>query len=192
MGQVTLWMQMSLDGFAEGPDSNAQWPVVDEELSESFLDELAQADMFLYGRKTYEIVAAFWPWADADPAISEFYVKFARCWKRMPKVVFSRTLASAPWNTTVIRRNLVEEVAALKARPNCNMVLFGGPQTASTFMKYDLIDEYRLFVHPVLLGGGTPLFPTSIEKAGLELVDVVTFDSAVILVHYQRTAVAAA
>ncbi len=191
MGHITLWMQMSLDGFAEGPDSDAYWPVVDEELSESFLGQLAQADMFLYGRKTYDIMAAFWPWADADPAISEFYVDFARCWKKTPKVVFSRTLGSAPWNT-VVRRNLVEEVTALKARPNCNMVLFGGAQTASTFMKYNLIDEYRLFVHPVLLGGGTSLFPTSAHKAGLELVDVMTFDSAVVLVHYQRAAQVAA
>jgi RibD C-terminal domain len=107
--------------------------------------------------------------------------------KRTPKVVFSKTLTSAPWNTTV-RPNLVEEVTALKTRPNCNMVLLGGAQTASTFVKYNLIDEYRLFVHPVLLlGGGTPLFPTSTEQAGLELVAVMTFDSDVVHVHYQRS-----
>ncbi|MFY1621131.1 dihydrofolate reductase family protein [Micromonospora sp. WMMD736] len=185
-------MQMSLDGFAEGPDNDAHWPVVDEELSESFLDQLAQADMFLYGRKTYEIMARFWPWADGDPAISPFYVDFARCWKQTPKVVFSNTLASAPWNTTVLNGNLLEEVTELKARRNCAMVLFGGAQTASAFMKHNLIDEYRLFVHPVLLGGGTALFPTSAQMAGLELVDVTTFDSAVVHVHYQRAAQVAA
>ncbi|MGQ4619669.1 dihydrofolate reductase family protein [Nocardia sp. R7R-8] len=188
MGSVTLWMQMSLDGFVEGPDQEVHWPVVDEELCESFLDELRSADLFLYGRKTYEIMASFWPAADADPAISEFYVDFARCWKQTPKLVFSRTMAGAGWNTRVVREDLVAEITALRAQPGCDMVLFGGPETASAFMKHDLIDEYRLFVHPILLGGGIPLFPTPAVGSGLHLVDVMTFDSAVVQMHYQQMA----
>ncbi|WP_228838413.1 dihydrofolate reductase family protein [Nocardia amamiensis] len=188
MGSVTLWMQMSLDGFAEGPDEEIHWPVVDEELCESFLDELRSADLFLYGRKTYEIMASFWPTADVDPAISEFYVDFARCWKQTPKLVFSRTLPTAGWNTRIVREDLVEQITTLRAQPGCDMVLFGGAETASVFMKHDLIDEYRLFVHPILLGGGIPLFPTPAVASGLQLVDVMTFDSAVVQMHYQQTA----
>jgi dihydrofolate reductase len=188
MGSVTLWMQMSLDGFAEGPDQQIHWPMVDEELCESFLDELRAADLFLYGRKTFEIMASFWPTADGDPAISEFYVDFARCWKQTPKLVFSRSLGSADWNTRVVRDRMVDEISALREQPGCNMVLFGGAETASAFMKHDLIDEYRLFVHPLLLGGGVPLFPTPAVMAGLQLVDVMTFDSAVVQVHYQQMA----
>ncbi|MFE9575235.1 dihydrofolate reductase family protein [Nocardia sp. NPDC006044] len=178
-------MQMSLDGFAEGPDQEIHWPVVDEELCGEFLDELRTADMFLYGRKTYEIMASFWPTADADPAISPFYIEFARCWKATPKVVFSRTLHGADWNTRVVRTALVEEIAALRTDSDYRMVLFGGTRTAATFLEYGLVDEFRLFVHPVLLGGGVPLFPST-AAFGLQLVDVVTFDSAVVQMHYQR------
>ncbi|WP_280455370.1 dihydrofolate reductase family protein [Nocardia brasiliensis] len=189
MGNVTLWMQMSLDGFAEGPDREIHWPVVDEELCGSFLDELWSADLFLYGRRTYEIMAAFWPTADADPAISPFYVEFARCWKTTPKLVFSRTLRTADWNTRVVDTSLVAEISTLRARRDCNMVLFGGAETAAAFMKHDLIDEYRLFVHPLLLGRGVPLFPDSVDTSGLHLVDIMTFDSAVVQMHYQQVPV---
>ncbi|ONM46521.1 dihydrofolate reductase family protein [Nocardia donostiensis] len=186
MGSVTLWMQISLDGFAEGPDDEIHWPVVDEELCESFLDELRQADLFLYGRKTYEIMESFWPTADADPAISQFYIDFARCWKRTPKLVFSRTLRSAGWNTRIVADDLVAEVTALKAGTDGTMVLFGGAETASVFLEHDLIDEYRLFVHPMLLGSGVPLFRSPVDMTGLHLLDVMTFDSAVVQMHYQQ------
>lgn len=190
MGSVTLWMQMSLDGFAEGRDQETYWPVVDEELCESFLGRLNEADLFLYGRKTYEMMARFWPTADSDPAISQFYIDFARCWKKTPKMVFSRSLRTTAWNTTVVGNGLVEAVTALRAQPGRNMVLFGGAETAAAFMEHELIDEYRLFVHPLLLGSGTPLFPSTVETSGLRLVDVMTFDSAVVQMHYQhRTAV---
>jgi dihydrofolate reductase len=186
MGGVTLWMQMSLDGFAEGPDNEVHWPVVDEELCESFLDRLRAADLFLYGRKTYEIMASFWPTADIDPAISEFYIEYARCWKRTPKLVFSRTLARADWNTRIVRGDVAGEMAGLVSQPGCDMILFGGVETAAYFMKHELIDEYRLFVHPMLLGSGVPLFPATVETSGLELVDVTTYDSAVVQMHYQH------
>lgn len=186
MGGLTLWMQMSLDGFAEGPDNEVHWPIVDEELFESYLDRLRGVDLFLYGRKTYEIMAAFWPTADCDPAISEFYIDYARCWKKTPKVVFSRTLTHADWNTRIVSGDIATEIHDLKTRSDCDMILFGGAETASFFMHHDLIDEYRLFVHPLLLGSGTPLFGSTIETAGLELVDVVTFDSAVVQMHYQN------
>ncbi|WP_225724845.1 MULTISPECIES: dihydrofolate reductase family protein [unclassified Nocardia] len=185
MGTVKLWMQMSLDGFAEGPDGEIHWPVVDEELCESYLDELRAADIFLYGRKTFEIMAAFWPTADADPAISPFYVDFARLWKQTPKIVFSRTMRGAGWHTRVVRDGLVEEVGALRAQGR-TMILFGGAETAATFMEYDLIDEYRLFVHPLLLGGGVPLFRKPTDLAAVELLDVTAYESAVVQVHYQH------
>ncbi|NEW40646.1 dihydrofolate reductase family protein [Nocardia cyriacigeorgica] len=180
-------MQISLDGFAEGPDDEVHWPVVDEELCESSLDDLRGADLFLYGRKTYEIMASFWP-TDTARGISPFYLDFARCWKQKPKIVFSRTLRTAQWNTDVIGEDMVERVAALRDRPGCDMVLFGGAETASTFIRHDLVDEYRLFVHPVLLGGGARLFHSGPEAAGLQLVDVMTFDSAVVGMRYQHAA----
>ncbi|WP_026343694.1 dihydrofolate reductase family protein [Nocardia sp. BMG111209] len=191
MGCVTLWMQMSLDGFAEGADQQVHWPVVDEELCASHLDELRAADLFLYGRKTFDIMAGFWPTADRDPAISPFYVDFAACWKQKPKLVFSRTLRRADWNTRVVADRLVAEVSALRAESGLRMVLFGGAEIASEFLRHGLVDEYRLFVHPIRLGGGVPLFPATVDTTGLRLVDVTTFDSAVVGMHYRQPASAA-
>ncbi|WP_459549706.1 dihydrofolate reductase family protein [Nocardia sp. X0981] len=186
MGSVTLWMQISLDGFAEGPDETVHWPVVDEELCAEYLDELRKADLLLYGRKTYEIMAGFWPTADLAP-VSPFYVDFARFWRAAPKLVLSRTLRDPSWNTRVIGSDFAEEVCRRKAAGQ-NMVLFGGAATATTFLEHELVDEYRLFVHPLVLGGGVPLFRPPVDRAGLRLVDVLTFDSAVIQMHYRQTA----
>ncbi|MGW0182297.1 dihydrofolate reductase family protein [Nocardia sp. NPDC003345] len=186
MGSVTLWMQISLDGFAEGPDEAVHWPVVDEEICTEYLEELRQADVLLCGRKTWEIMAAFWPTADLTP-VSPFYIEFARFWRKVPKLVVSRTLRDPSWNTEVIGADLVEEVTRRKAAGE-NMVLLGGAATATTFLEHDLIDEFRLFVHPLLLGGGVPLFRSPVDTTGLRLVDVLTFDSAVVQMHYRHTA----
>ncbi|MEU0541405.1 dihydrofolate reductase family protein [Nocardia sp. NPDC005978] len=184
MGTITLWMQTSLDGYSEGYD-DVYWPIVDEELCAPFVSQLTDADMFLYGRKTYEIMASFWPTADRDPGISPFYTDFARCWKRTPKLVFSRTLHSPGWDTRVVTHDLIDEVAALKATPNRKMMLFGGATTIAPFIEHGLIDEYRLFVHPVLLGRGRKLFPSGFDSSALQLMDVTTFDSAVVQMHYK-------
>ncbi|WP_280233689.1 dihydrofolate reductase family protein [Nocardia cyriacigeorgica] len=191
MGSVTLWMQISLDGFAEGPDEQVHWPIVDEELCAAFLDDLHRADMFLYGRKTYEIMARFWPTADAAPGISQFYLDFARCWKQKPKLVFSRSLRYAEWNTTVVDDRMIERVAQLRNHSGRDLIMFGGAETAAALIRHDLIDQYRLFVHPVLLGGGARLFRSDADTAGLELVDVMRFDSAVVGMHYRQAARAA-
>ncbi|MFI5715876.1 dihydrofolate reductase family protein [Nocardia sp. NPDC051750] len=186
MGSVTLWMQISLDGFAEGPDEAVHWPVVDEELCTAYLDELRQADLLVYGRKTYEIMAAFWPTADLAP-VSPFYVEFARFWRAAPKLVVSRTLRKPSWNTQVIGADFVDEVNRRKEAGQ-NMVLLGGAETAAAFLDHDLVDEYRLFVHPMLLRGGVPLFRSPVDTAGLRLMDVLTFDSAVVQMHYRNSA----
>jgi dihydrofolate reductase len=187
VGNIALWMQVSLDGFAEGPDRDIDWPIVDEELWESYLDELSAMDVFLYGREMYEIMASFWPTADADPAISDFYVRFARLWKRIPKTVFSGTSLEAVSSNTVVRDNVIEEVRAIKASRR-NAVLFGGVDIASLLIKQDLIDDYHIFIHPVLLGGGSPLFPVVRNRSDLTLVDTRTFETSVVHMHYRRAA----
>ncbi|MGI5220899.1 dihydrofolate reductase family protein [Nocardia sp. CA-290969] len=186
MGSVTLWMQISLDGFAEGPDEAVHWPVVDEELCTEYLGELRQADVLLYGRKTYDIMAAFWPTADLAP-VSPFYVEFARFWRAAPKLVVTRTLRDPSWNTRALGAGFADEIRRRKAEGQ-NMVLFGGAETAAAFIEHELIDEYRLFVHPMVLGDGVPLFRTPVDTTGLRLVDVLTFDSAVVQMHYRNAA----
>ncbi|MEU0541434.1 dihydrofolate reductase family protein [Nocardia sp. NPDC005978] len=185
MGKVTLWMQMSLDGIADSADK-VSWPVVDEELYQPYLDDLCAAEAFLYGRRTYEQMASFWPQADEEPAISEFYVDFARCWKKTPKFVISRTLDVVDWNTRVLRGNPIEQVAALKAETKGDLIVFGGPRTATPLMRYGLIDDYHLFIHPIVLGHGTSLFPRAGIEPPLNLIDVTSFPSGVARVHYQQ------
>jgi len=186
MRRVSLWMQMSLDGYTEGPNGEFDWPIVNKELHTYFVDELRAMGAFLYGRKVYDGMVAFWPTADTDPSSTALQAEYARVWKPMPKIVFSRTLKHVEWNTTVVGENIMEQITKLKQQPGGGLVLFGGADIASTFMRLDLIDEYRLFVHPVVLGGGTPLFPPSDERAKLTLVEARTFDSVVVHVRYQR------
>jgi dihydrofolate reductase len=185
MRKVILMMSVSLDGFFEGPDHELDWQVIDDELHTHFNEELAAMSAFLDGRVTYELMAAYWPTADADPSASRPMAEFARIWRDMPKVVYSRTLQTAGWNTSVVRDVVREQVLELKARPGGDMVL-GGANLAATFMRHDLVDEYRLYVHPVVLGRGRPLFPESEARIGLRLAETRTFRSGVVLLRYVR------
>lgn len=183
---LTLWMQTSLDGRAEGPNGEFDWPTVGDDMTSYGLPELRKMGTFLYGRKVFEGMAAFWPDAETWMPDSPFHVAFAQLWKPMPKIVFSRTLTEADWNSRVVRSNVVEEVTKLKAEADAGLVCFGGPDIASTLIGNDLVDEFRLFIHPVVLGGGPSIFPALGERFNLRLDDTRTFDSAVTLVRYSR------
>ena len=186
MRKVILWMQRSVDGYIEGPNRAFDWPIVREELHKYFNDQARALGTFLYGRRVYELMASFWPTADRNPSSTEQTVEFSRIWKPMPKIVFSRTLEHAEWNTRVVRENVGEEIARLKEQPGKDMALFGGADIAATFMRLGLIDEYRLFVHPVVLGGRTPLFGELDNRINLRLVEARTFAPGVVLLRYQR------
>ena len=185
MRKIILMMSVSLDGFFEGPNRELDWHMVDDELHGHFNEELSAMGAFLDGRVTYELMAGFWPTADADPSSTRHMVEFARIWRDMHKVVYSRTLERAEWNTTVVREVVPDQVMELKAQPGGDMVL-GGANIAATFMRYDLIDEYRIYVHPVVVGQGKPLFQTSDIRITLQLVETRTFGNGVVLLRYQR------
>ena len=185
MRKVILMMSVSLDGYFEGPDRELDWQIIDDEIHIHFNEELGAMSAFLDGRVTYELMAGFWPTADADPSASRPVAEFARIWREMPKIVYSRTLETAGWNATVVRDVVPEEVRALTAQPGGDMVL-GGAELAATFMRHDLVDEYRLYVHPVVLGRGRPLFAQSDARIALRLGDTRTFSSGVVLLRYVR------
>jgi dihydrofolate reductase len=185
MRKIILMMSVSLDGFFEGPDREIDWHLVDDELHRHFNEELGAMGAFLDGRVTYELMAGFWPMADADPSSTAPMVEFARIWRDMPKIVYSRTLEGAGWNTTVVREFVPAEVMELKAEAGGDLVL-GGADIAAAFMRHDLIDEYRLYVHPVVIGQGKPLFPASDTRTDLRLVETRTFGNGVVLLRYQR------
>ncbi|MGA4880844.1 dihydrofolate reductase family protein [Streptomyces lydicamycinicus] len=192
MRKIIVWLSVSLDGFIEGPDRELDWHLVDDELHRYVNDQLRQMGAFLSGRITHELMAGFWPTADADPAITGPMAEFAGIWRDMPKIVFSRTLEQAGgYHTTLMREVVPEEIMALKAQPGGDMTL-GGADLAASFREHDLIDEYRLYVHPVILGRGTPLFRASDTRTGLELAGTRTFGNGVVLLHYRRAGAAAA
>jgi dihydrofolate reductase len=182
---VVLFMSVSLDGFIEGPNRELDWHMVDDELHTHFNDELARMGAFLSGRVTYELMAGFWPTADQDPSSTPPVVEFARIWRDMPKIVYSRTLERADWNTAVVRDVVPEEVHRLKEQTGGDMAL-GGADLAAAFMHYDLIDEYRLYVHPVVIGRGKPLFPPWDDRVALRLAEARTFGNGVVLLRYRR------
>ena len=159
--------------------------MVDDELHTHFNEQLGAMGAFLSGRVTHELMARFWPTADRDPSSTGPMVEFARIWRDMPKIVFSRTLERADWNATVVSEVVPGDIAALKAEPGGDLVL-GGADLAATFIRHDLIDEYRIYMHPVLLGRGRPLFRPADLKLSLRLAENRAFGSGVVMLRYER------
>jgi dihydrofolate reductase len=189
MRKIVLMMSVSLDGYMEGPNRELDWHLVDDELHTHFNDVLREMGAFLDGRVTYEMMAAYWPTADRDPAASRPVADFAAIWRNMPKLVFSRTLQHAQWHTTIVRDVVARDIEALKAQDGGDLAV-GGAELAAEFMRHDLVDEYRLYVHPVLLGAGKRLFPAAETEAptGLRLIGTHTFGNGVVLLHHERPA----
>ena len=130
-------------------------------------------------------MAEFWPTADSDPGSTGPMVEFARIWRDMPKIVFSRSLRRADWHTTVLQEVVPDEIRELKAQPGGDLAL-GGADLAATFLRHDLVDELRLYVHPVVLGRGTPLFKPSDSRIDLRLAETRAFGNGVVLLRYVR------
>jgi dihydrofolate reductase len=186
MRKVIYSMGVSLDGFITGPDGEIDWSAPDEELHRFHNEQAREMGAHLYGRRLYEVMT-YWETADESRPAPEHELEFARIWKATPKVVFSRTLERVEGNASLVRDHIAEEVARLKEQPGKDLAV-GGAGLAATFMKLGLIDEYRPFVHPVVLGGGTPYFPPLDERINLQLVETRTFCSGVVYVRYQRVA----
>jgi dihydrofolate reductase len=170
--RLIMWNLMTLEGFFEGPKKwDLDWHeyVWGEELEQLSLEQGKSADAVLFGRVTYEGMAAYW--STATGAVAEFM-------NSVPKVVFSRTLAKADWNNTqLVREGAVGEVAKLKNAPGQNLYVFGSADLSATLTQHDLFDEYRLCVVPVLLGAGTPLFKTTSERKLMKLRETRTLKS---------------
>ena len=187
MRRIVVMCSVSIDGFFAGPDGGLDWHQVDEELHRHFNDLLRGMSAFLEGRVTYELMEEFWPTADQAPGSTPAEVEFAGIWRDRPKIVYSRTLERAGSNATIVRDVVPEEVRALKAQPGSDMVL-GGAVLAAVFEEHGLVDEYRLYVHPVALGRGRPLFPPSDRRISLRLVETARFGNGVVMLRYERPA----
>jgi dihydrofolate reductase len=183
MRKLIYSMTVSLDGYIAGPDGGIDWGVPDEELFLFHTQQIQQTGVYLCGRRLYEAMV-YWETAEEGPLDAE-HVRFAQIWKALPKVVFSTTLESVVGNTRLAGDGVGEEVSALKEQPGKDIGV-GGAGLARACMSLGLIDEWRLFVRPILLGGGTPYFPTLDASINLELVETQTFGSRVVYLRYRR------
>lgn len=184
MARVVYGMLASLDGFIEDRQGSIEWTMPDEELHRHFNELELETGAHLYGRRLFEEMQGFWPTADQDPGAPEFVKEYARAWRMVPNVVFSRTLASVDANSRLVREDIAEEVGKLKAQPGKDLNV-GGAGIASTFMKFGLIDEYRVYAHPILLGAGKPMFAGVEQPLNLRLMEATRFGSGVTLLRYE-------
>lgn len=183
MGRVIMSMGMSLDGFIAGPGGEIDWTPPDEELFQFHVDRTRELSAHLCGRRLYEAMLV---WETApDTQWDPPQLEFARIWRALPKVVFSSTLQQVEGNARLATDDVGTEVAKLKEQSDRDVGV-GGAGLAAALVELDLIDEYDLFVYPVVLGGGTPYFPPRSERLDLELVETRTFGFGVVHLGYRR------
>lgn len=184
MRKVIYWVHTSVDGYISGPNGEFDWPELTPELS-AYSDTMTdRVDTFLYGRVVWDLMSSYWPTAD-QVSDHPHSLKFAPIWRKMPKVVFSRTLTKAAWNTTVTA-TAEPYVRALKAKQGKDILLTGGAALAATLAEANLIDEYQLVVHPVILGAGKRVFPVQ-TRHNLTLTTTHPFDNRAVLLTYTPT-----
>ena len=183
MRKLIYSMTVSLDGFIAGPGGDISWSAPDEELHRFHNDEVRELGAHLLGRRLYETMV-YWETADEDPGAGDIVREFALIWQALPKVVFSRTLDSVEGaNATLAHDDLRAELSSLQESVRGDIAV-GGAELAGEAIRLNLIDEYRLFVHPVAGGGGIPFFPRD-HRVDLELVETRTFSSRVVYLRYR-------
>jgi dihydrofolate reductase len=187
MRKIIYWVHASVDGHIAGPNGEFDWPALGPELFAYSEKMNEQVDTLLYGRRVWEGMAAYWPTADADPETTDPHSRaFAPFWRRTPKIVLSRTLQEADWNARVIGADLADQITELKSRPGKDILLTGGAGAAASLTELGLLDDYRVVIHPVVLGGGPKLFLEPKDRMNLKLTDSRTFDAQTVLLRYER------
>jgi dihydrofolate reductase len=183
MRSLTYSMSASLDGYIVGPDGSFDWTMPDE-VFRFWIDEIRGVGVHLLGRRLYETML-YWETADQDPSLDDAGLEWAAIWKPLPKVVFSTTLSAVQGNARLASGDLAEEIERLGAEPGEGDIAIGGATLAAEAAALGLIDEYRVMVYPVLVGGGVPYFPRRERRVDLELVETRTFSSRVVYLRYR-------
>ncbi|MBM7439356.1 dihydrofolate reductase family protein [Streptomyces sp. HB132] len=184
MRSVTYSMGVSLDGYVVGPDGGFNWTAPDEEVFRFATDEVRDVGVHLLGRRLYETML-YWETVDQSPSIDFSTLEFSAIWRSLPKVVFSTSLSAVQGNARLALGDLAEEIERLRAEPGEGDIAIGGATLAAEAAALGLIDEYRVRVYPVLVGGGTPYFPRHEHQVDLELVETRTFSSSVVHLSYR-------
>jgi dihydrofolate reductase len=185
MKKLILFLHLSLDGFAAGPNGEMDWIIVNDEIFDYVGTLTAEADTGLYGRKTFEMMENYWPTAADQPNASKHDIEHAQWYSKVDKIVISKTLAQKDQgNTKVISTNIPDEIRKIKQGNGKNIIVFGSPSTAQLLIQHNLADEYWLFINPVALGKGIALFNGIEDRIKLRLLTAKIFSSGVTAHHY--------
>ena len=180
MRKLIMWNMVTLDGYFEGPKPwEIDWHEFawGEELEQLSIDQTGSADLLLFGRRTYQGMSNYWPTATGQ---------VADIMNTMAKVVFSRTLDNADWNNTrLVKSNAEEEVARLKQQPGKDMLIFGSADLSAALMRHGLVDEYRLGLTPVVLGGGNLLFKPAPDRLRMKLLEARPLKTGCVILRYE-------
>jgi len=188
MRKVIVSMNVTLDGFMSGPNCELDWHFQSwtGEMAEFLCEQLGKADTILLGRVTYKAMAKYWPSKITDPSFPREDIDFAEMINSYTKIVFSKTLTNPEWNNSrLVKGNIADAITQLKQQPGRNMIIYGSGKVVSALMQLDLVDEYQIWVHPVLLGKGKPLFTGLQDKLHMKLFRTKTFSSGVVMLYYE-------
>lgn len=188
MKKIISFMHLSLDGFVAGPNGEMDWITVDHEIFDHVGQRISESDTALYGRVTYQMMENYWPTAADQPNASKHDIEHSQWYKQAHKIVVSSSLKDAVLpNTTIISDNLADRIQEIKQSSHGTgkeILLFGSPTATHSLMQQGLIDGYWLFVNPIVLGQGIPLFAGIKDKTRLDLVSTRQFTSGVVEVGY--------
>jgi len=185
MRKVISFMHISLDGFVAGPNGEMTWIKVNEEIFDYVGKRISQGDTALYGRATYQMMESYWPTAGDKPNASKHDIEHSKWYKKIHKIVLSKSMQGAGLtNTTIISDHLSDRINELKKQAGKEILLFGSPTATHSLIQQNLIDGYWLFVNPILLGRGIPLFTGIKDKIKLNLLTTYQFTSGVTELNY--------
>jgi dihydrofolate reductase len=185
MRKIISFMHISLDGFVAGPNGEMNWIKVDEEIFDHVGKRISESDTALYGRVTYEMMEGYWPTAGDKPTASKHDIEHSKWYSKVHKVVLSKTIKEAGLiNTKIISGNLATEINEIKQQAGEEILLFGSPTATHSLMQLNLIDGYWLFVNPIILGRGIPLFADIKDQIKLKLLTTRQFGSGVTELSY--------
>lgn len=188
MRKIISFMHISLDGFVAGLNGEMDWITVNEEIFRHVGERISKGDTALYGRVTYDMMEGYWPTAADKPNATEHDISHAKWYQHVHKVVLSKTLKGENLsNTTVINENLESHITTLKQQDGEEVLIFGSPRATHALMELGLIDGYWLFVNPVVLGEGIPLFKGIKDRVKLQLQTTHTFSCGVVELGYVVT-----
>jgi dihydrofolate reductase len=185
MRKIIITLHISLDGFAGGPNGEMDWIRLDDEMFDLVGAFTEESDTAIYGRITWQMMDNYWPNAANQPNATKHDKEHSAWYNRVKKIVLSRSYHGLTTDkTTFLGDNVIEEITKLKEEPGKNILIFGSPTAANTLMAHNLIDEYWLFINPVLLGMGIPVFPTFNKRVDLKQISSKAFPCGVTGIHY--------